>query len=306
MTKLQFLKRTHLFNFERIQMNTSLKSLLLVATLSSLAACGGGAKNAAPVAAAPAATAAATLAPSPTAAPTAVLAQTQTEANTLGAEVKAGLAGAQTAAGNASLPAGVETTALPVAVAMDMSAQMCSSGTMSYDTNIMGTIAAGSKVTTTYGKCVVKAFAGTTAAGATYDGSTTMEYTRYVGPTDYTFKTTYSNFSITGGGFNMINVNSIQVCDRAPAAVSCYYSDGKRGWSTGVTYSAANGATGTYSASYAGGIAKVVLVNFGKVGGTATITGAAGNSATITYTSATSYSVSITSGGVTTTYTVAV
>ncbi|MEQ1533265.1 MAG: hypothetical protein HOO97_07065 [Sideroxydans sp.] len=286
-------------------MNTSLKSLLLIATISSLTACGGGSKNSTPVTPAPAA-AATTLAPSPTATPTAVLAQTQTEANAIGAELKAGLAGAQTAAGNSSLPAGIETAALPTAVAMDMSAQMCSSGTMSYDTNIMGQIAAGSKVITTYGNCVVKAFAGTTAAGATYNGSTTMEYTRYVGPTDLTFKTTYANFSITGGGFNMVAINSTQVCDRTPTAASCYYSDGKRGWSTGVTYSATQGATGTYSASYAGGIAKIVFTNFGKVGGTAVITGAAGNSATITYTSATSYSVSITSGGVTTTYTVTV
>lgn len=283
------------------------KFFLSAVAVASLAACGGGGSSTA-AGAGGAAAAPGTLqgtAPAPTAAPTAVLAASQTVANELGAEVKAGLANAATAAkGITGLPIGVETNSLPTAVVTDISKDMCSSGTASVDAT-GAEPAAGFSASFTFGKCV----SSVSPVPFTLDGAFSLSYTRYVSPMDAAFVANFNKFSVVTAGQTMSYTGGVS-CDYKAGATSyaqaCYYSDGTRAWGGTVTYTASAGATGSYTANYNNGVVKVVYNKFGTAGGTATITGANGYSAVVTYTSATSYSVEITVNGVKTTYTVAV
>jgi len=287
--------------------NTSLKYLVIAVASAFLVACGGGGSSSSSTdtssSSSSSGSSSSAAAPAPTATPTAVLTSSQSEADKLAAEAKAGLAAAQNAANSSGLPTGVETSSLPSGVAIDYSSMFCSSGTASMDTNATGMPTAGTKISTTYNNC--KSKYGT---GEIFSGSWSQEYTRYVSANDMAFKITYNNFSMTGGlyGGSGYNGSGTYACDYkgSYSTTSCYFSDGSRSWSSGVSYSGGK-ASGTYAANYGSGTVTVKYSNFGSVGGTATVTGAAGNTAVITYTSATSYSVAITVNGTTTNYTVA-
>lgn len=297
-------------------MKTSLKILLSAIAAASLLACGGGGHgNAAGTAAgtgtstdtgtstpAGAATTLAGNAPAPTAAATAVLAGTQTEANTLAAEVKAGLASAQLASNSSSMAFGVETGSLPAGVLQDMSATLCSTGTASVDASGAAP-GAGFSAVYAFNACALKA-----QTSFSYNGGFSVAYTRYVSPMDFAIIVNFKNFSVTSPTVNLSYTGGVS-CDykdtATSAALACYYTDGSRAFSGGVSYSA-GAATGTYTANYGNGVVKVSYSKFGSVGGTATITGANGYSAVVTYKSAGSYTVDITANGSKTTYTVAV
>lgn len=289
-------------------MNKLTKFFLSAVAVASLAACGGGGSGTGTDSGAGAAANPGTLqgnAPAPTAAPSAILAASQTVANELGAEVKAGLANAATAAkGITGLPIGVETNSLPTAVVTDISKDMCSSGTASVDATGAAP-AAGFSATFTFGKCV----SSVSPVPFTLDGAFSLSYTRYVSPMDAAFVANFTKFSMVTAGQTISYTGGVS-CDYKAGATSyaqaCYYSDGARAWSGTVTYSASAGATGSYTANYNNGVVKVAYNKFGTAGGTATITGANGYSAVVTYTSATSYSVEINVNGVKTTYSVAV
>jgi hypothetical protein len=135
-----------------------------------------------------------------------------------------------------------------------------------------------------------------------------MNFTRYTSATNMAMNVRLNNFSMSGGSLAGTQTFSGAIaCDYQGVATmsSCFFSDDKRSWDTGTSYSGGV-ANGTYAANYGSGSVKVAFVNFGTVAGTATITGASGNSAVVTYISATSYVVRITKDGITTTYTVTV
>jgi hypothetical protein len=237
-----------------------------------------------------------------------VLVNTQTEANALAAEVKAGLTGAQGVNGAGALPLGVQTASLPSGVTMNLTSSMCTSGGSAQYSSSMDPNAAtptlNTPATITFTSCVMS----TGSVTVTVNGNMVINFTRYASATDMAMNVRFNNFSMSGGGLpSMQTFSGAVACDYkgAVTASSCYYSDGNRSWDTGTSYTGGT-AHGSYAAKYGSGTVKVDLSGFGTVGGTATITGANGYSAVVTYNSATSYTVVITVNGTATTYTVAV
>lgn len=239
--------------------------------------------------------------PSPTSTPTATFASNQTEAASLASEAKSGYAAASSASAGAGVkgPFGVEMAALPSGVAASVSCSLLGSGgsgSISYDIPTTA-LSAGYTIAYTYNAC--------SYAGYTFNGAVTLTYDRYVSPTDFAYTATYSNFTVTGNGLSGERVSGKTSCSYTAGAVSCYYNDGTRGWSSSLTYSN-NTANGSYAVNYGNGAVQVSFSSFGATGGSATITGANGSRAVITRTSATTFTVSITTatGGTATSYTV--
>ncbi|MEY2952444.1 MAG: hypothetical protein RLZZ401_531 [Pseudomonadota bacterium] len=295
---------------------TSLKLLFGTVAVASLSACGGGA-SLAPVSSAPAPATTPAPAPAPTPAPapapaagsvpspsgtpTTALVSTQAEATGLATEAKSGLAAAAGGSAGAGVktPFGIETSALPTAVATTIQcSQLAAGGTGNVTVDVPSTApAAGYTITLAYNAC--------SFSGYSYNGTAAIVYDSYVSPTNYAASINYQNFSVSGNGLTSQAVNGKVSCTYSGTASSCYYNDGTRGWSSTMSY--ANGtANGSYAVNYGAGSIQVVSSNFGATGGTATITGANGSKAVITRNSATSFTVSITSsaGGAATAYTV--
>ena len=291
-------------------MKTSVKYALSCLALASLVACGGGGSST-PAAATTAGTgstgstgggATSALAPSPGATPTAVLVNSAAAANDTIAEVNAGLAAAQNGATGAGFqgPLGVQSSALPTGVSASIS---CASfggtgGSIDYDVSgLSGGITSGASITYTYNNCAI--------SGYTYNGTFRLTYDRYVSASDFAYTSSYQNFTINGNGLTNYAFSGSQSCNYANNTVSCYYSDGTRGWSSNFTYS--NGvANGTYSSTYSGGTVRVQYTNYSATSGTARVTGANGAYYEIRRCSATAYTVtySATGTGVTSTYNV--
>jgi hypothetical protein len=220
----------------------------------------------------------------------------------LAAEVKAGYASAGSAAAGAGFksPLGVELAALPQGIVATISCSTFGSGgsgSITYD--ISGTaVAAGTSISYTYNAC--------SYSGYTFNGSVSLVYDRYVGPTDFAYTVTYTNFTVAGVGVGSQSVSGKSSCSFSGGTASCYYNDGSRGWSSTMSYSSTGVVNGSYAVNYGNGSVQVTYANFGATGGTATITGANGSKAVVTRNSATSFTVTITpsGGGASSSYTV--
>jgi hypothetical protein len=282
--------------------------LIASATTATLVACGGGSSDnstaqtaqtsatttpivvpTAPPAPAPAPTPTGT-APAPNTASTAVLGNTQVEANKLSTEAIDGLNAAQAAAAGTGIkgPLGVGIGNLPSGIVGSIDCSMFgtnSSGSISYDFPTTA-IATGTVLTYTYKQCNI-------GGQATYNGVFSLTYNRYVSPTDFSYTSKYSNFTVTGNGLTNQAISGSSTCDYSKSVMSCYYSDGTRGWSSNLTYS--NGTVnGSYAVNYGSGTIQVKYTNFSATSGTCEITGANGSKALITRTSAKQFTVSIT------------
>jgi hypothetical protein len=296
-------------------MKNSVKFTLSYLALASLVACGGGGGSApaatatapAPApSAAPAPAPAATPAPapvasgpvpSPTSTPTAALQNSQAGAETAVTEVNAGYASAQNGATGAGFkgPLGVESGALPTGISASIP---CSSfggtGSIEYDIgNFTGGITAGTTLVYTYKNC--------SFSGYTYNGTFKIVYDTFVSDRDFSYTASYQNFTITGNGLSNYAFSGSQSCRYANSSISCYYSDGSRGWSSNFTYSGGS-ANGSYSANYSGGSVSVTYTNYSATSGTARVTGANGAYYEVRRCSATAYTVTYSGGGATGTY----
>jgi hypothetical protein len=289
-------------------MTQDLKILFIASAASVvLAACGGGgssystADTSTPASSTTTPTPSSGTVPAPNAAATTVLETSQTEANKLSTEATDGLNSAQAAAAGTGVkgPLGVEIGSLPTGISSSISCSIFGaggSGSISYDIPTTG-IAAGSVLTYTYNQCNINGL-------ATYNGTFSLTYNRYVSPSDFAYTSKYTNFTVNGNGFNNQAINGSSTCDFSKGAMSCYYSDGSRGWSSNLTYS--NGtANGSYAVNYGTGTIQVKYTNFSATSGSCEITGANGSKALITRTSAKQFTVSITgTNGSSTSYTV--
>jgi hypothetical protein len=267
-----------------IFMQTSSRLTLSFLTVAVLAACGGGdgttaAGTPAPAGAPAPAPAPAAAVPSPTATPTATLAGTQADGQTAIDEVKAGLSGAQGAANGVGVRApfkpsqGAEKTSdsdlLAVSQTINCNIITGGSGSITYDIPTTTTIATGYTITYTYNNC--------SFGYGTYNGTYRLVYDNYVSATDYTFTSSYTNFTLSGvpGQTGSQSISGSTTCTVRASATSCYYSDGSRNWSSSVTYS--NGVVnGSYAGNYGSGSVRVTYTNFGATSGTAVVEGSNG------------------------------
>ncbi|MEJ2793930.1 hypothetical protein WAE56_10960 [Iodobacter sp. LRB] len=292
-------------------MTKDLKVLLIASAVSAtLAACGGGGSSSTTAATTPASSTttptptpnpSSGTVPAPNAAATTVLDSSQSEANKLSTEATDGLSAAQSAAAGTGVkgPLGVEIGSLPTGISSSISCSLFGSGgsgSISYDIPTTG-IAAGTVLTYTYNQCNINGL-------ATYNGTFSLTYNRYVSPSDFSYTSKYTNFTVNGNGFTNQAINGSSTCDFSKGAMSCYYSDGTRGWSSNLTYS--NGTVnGSYAVNYGTGTIQVKYTNFNATSGSCEITGANGSKALITRTSAKQFTVSITgANGSSTSYTV--
>lgn len=282
-------------------MKTLHRCVLTLIAAAALCACGGGGGNAP---AAPAnnttgtpggGTGATALAPSPSTAPTAEIANTQTAADALKAEALSGYSAAKTASGGAGFkgPLGSASDGLPTGVAATLDCSLYGgSGSITYD--VPGAaVVAGTEIVYTFNACKIEDF--------TYNGVFRLKYTRFNSASDFAYTATYENFSLATAGQPTEVISGSQSYDVLNGVVSTYYSDGKRGWSSNLTYT--NGvANGSYAVAYGSGTVTVKYTNFGPTSGTVEITGANGSKILLTRTSATAFTVKLTdkSGTVTT------
>jgi hypothetical protein len=274
-------------------MKNSTKYALTCFALATLVACGGGG-SATPAAAGAGGGGggAVTLAPSPTAAPTAVLTNSAAAANDTITEVNAGLAAARNGATGAGFqgPLGIQSSALPTGVSISC-AQFGAggSGSIDYDVSgLTGGITSGASITYTYNNCSI--------GGYTYNGTFRLVYDRFVSASDFAYTSSYQNFTINGNGLTNYAFSGSQSCNYTGGAVSCYYSDGTRGWSSNFTY--ANGVVnGSYSANYGSGTVRVQYTNYSATSGTARVTGANGAYYEVRRCSATAYTVTYSATG---------
>jgi hypothetical protein len=240
--------------------------------------------------------------PAANAAPTKVLANTQTEANGGLSEALAGYANGQSAQEGSNFrgAGGVQTGALPGGIAFSQTIQcslLASNGsgsvTISYDYPNGLADFTGGTVTYTYNQC--------SFSGITSNGTFRMTYSRFASAMDYTYTTTWTNFTTSFQG-QSTTISGSQTCTATAGVARCDYSDSTgRTWTSGLTYSNAT-LNGSYTANYGGGVVTVKYTNFNATGGTAEITGANGTKIVITRNSATRYTVVITVNGQSTTY----
>jgi hypothetical protein len=237
--------------------------------------------------------------PSPTSTPTAALVNSQAGAETAVAEVNAGLAASANASVGAGIkgPFGVQGAALPNGITLSLS---CSSfgagGSGSIDYDISG-ITSG----ITSGTAVVYTFKSCSFDGYTYNGIFRLVYDRFVSEEDFAFTASYQNFTVTGNGLSNYAVSGSDSCSYKNGTISCFYSDGQRGWSDDIRYSN-NRANGTYSANYSGGSVQVKFTDYSATSGTARVTGSNGAYYEVRRCSATAYTVTYSGGGSTSTY----
>jgi hypothetical protein len=229
-----------------------------------------------------------------------VLKATQAEATSALAEGLAGYANGAKAAGSNTikLPGGIQTRALPGAIAQTISCATLAaggSGSVTFDipTDILLTGSlAGATITYTYNAC--------TYSGFTINGNIAVRFITYALP-NYSYTINYNNVAVSGPGYSE-TLNGTVSCNVTGTTVDCNYQDTSgRSWSSGTVYN--NGVlNGSYSTNYNGGVATITYNNLGPTSGTITFTGANGTSAVITRLSATRWRVSITVNGQTTTY----
>lgn len=246
-------------------MSRSLTLLMaLASTVALLPACGGGGDDAAP---APAPT---TPAPPTGGTPGSTLA-TEANARILATEADAALTAAEQRNLLPGLPGGVETSiACP------------GGGSVSYD--FPTTLAAGTTYAITYNNCSY-------ASGYAFNGSYQIRYSSFGSATSFSYTATY-DLRYTGPGLNY-TLAGTQTCTASSGTVSCTYSDGRREWGTGFSYSGGR-LTGSYSFTDTTlGTLTYSFSNFTATGGTVSVTGSGGFTATVTRTGANTYSVVI-------------
>ncbi len=246
-------------------MSRSLTLLLaLTCTVALLPGCGGGGDDAAP-AAGPV-----TPAPPTSNPPTSPLA-TEANARILALEADAAIAAAEQRSLLPGLPGGVATNiACP------------GGGSVSYD--FPTSVGAGTTYAISYNNC---SYAG----GYVFNGSYQIRYTSFVGATSFSYSATY-DLRYTGPNLNY-TLAGTQTCTAAGGTVSCTYSDGRREWGTGFTYTGGR-LTGSYSVNDTTlGTLSFSFSNFSATGGSVTITGSNGFTATVTRTGPNTYSVVI-------------
>ncbi len=257
--------------------------LLFALTASSalLAACGGGSDASpvpapAPPAAAPApAPPAAAPAPAPPAAAPAPApvptAATQQNATRLAQEAYDAIDAAERRAAVPALPGGAL-----------VDSPCPGGGSFSYD--IPSTVGSGTRYTAIFNNC---SYGG----GFVFNGSYEIVYTNFSSAQDFAFTVNY-DLRYTGPGLDW-DYEGTQTCSAGPAGLSCTYSDGRRTFGSGFSYSG-----GTVSGSYTItdtelGSLTFNFNNFNATGGTVTVTGSEGFSATITRTGTNTFSVVI-------------
>lgn len=220
------------------------------------------------------------------------------------AEALAGYANGAAAAGGSTFqgPLGIASSRLPTGIAQTIQcSQIAAGGTGSITFDIPLSVALaggnlqGAVITYTYNSC--------SFSGFTYNGTFTISYDRYTGPTDFTYTASWTNFTVVGAGVASQSYSGKQTCSVAGGtSVNCFYSDTTgRSWSGTVSYTGGI-LNGTYSANYGNGVVTVKYTNFGATGGTAEFMGANGTKIVITRNSATKFTVVITANGTTTTY----
>ncbi len=250
-------------------MSRSLTVLMaLASTAALLAACGGGGDDAAP---APVPTPAPPTGGTPVPPPPTSSAATEANARILATEADAAIAAAEQRSLLPGLPGGVATTiACP------------GGGNVSYD--FPTTIGAGTTYAISYNNCSY-------GEGYVFNGSYQIRYANFGSPTSFSYTATY-DLRYTGPGLNY-TLAGTQTCSATNGTVSCTYSDGRREWGTGFTYTGGR-LTGSYSvADTTLGTLTFNFSNFTATGGSVTVTGSNGFTATITRTGPNTYSVVI-------------
>jgi hypothetical protein len=253
-------------------------------------------------------------------APTAKLASSQTNANTLGAEVEKD--GPRLVAVTtmqrfplalSTLPAGTTSGTLDCQ-GLTSNGLTGISGSISYAAHIGSVPAAGDSGSLTFNNCMF-GYSGVTFSLA---GATTVTYTRYSSNTDYALQFSYSNFSLSAsGGTNPYQYGLLtgSITLDVSNGVSSYPSNLADGSATNIAGVSYNGtdvtisnATYVYNSPSAGGIIKLEFNNWtydtstGKpVSGSITVTGVNGDTVSIV-TNGSSYTVTYTIGGVSTSY----
>jgi hypothetical protein len=163
---------------------------------------------------------------------------------------------------------GVQSGLLPTGISISCASFGGTGGSIDFDTSALtGAITSGSSITYVYNNCAIQ--------GYTYNGTFRLTYDRFASATDFAYTASYSNFTINGNGLSNYAFSGSQSCNYANNAISCYYSDGTRGWSSSSTYSGGR-ANGSYSANYSGGTVRVQYTNYSATSGTARVTGANG------------------------------
>ena len=265
-----------------------------------LAACGGGG-DAAPAAAAATtstATTSDTIAstPSPTGAPTTELVASQATTDDLQKEISAAYDNSE----SASLAKGVSASgkgSSGLESAQAAYSYACpGGGTLDYDiptdtASPTGGFKAGTTYTYTYNNCKNVSTSSSYSYSSVQNGKFIIKYLRYNSSSDFAYTYVYDNLTndyTVNGKNTKYTYSGGQSCDYKGGAYSCFYSDGKRGWSSSITY--VNGVlNGVYATTYSGGTIRVTYKDYGPTGGTVTVEGANGTKTVMTRLSATSW-----------------